>query len=88
MTRQERGDVGLDYIRRQRDRVTCDDERGACLGTKRLAQDEERLAERIAGGPRFPVAPEEGGQLVSGVRLILREGEVSEEALRFLRRNG
>ena len=56
-------------------------EPGGGLVGQGLADDEEGLTQALPRKLLGPIPPEEGGQLIPGVRLAERHGEVSEHGL-------
>jgi hypothetical protein len=77
----EAGDVHIDGSGVEGEGAPVEMEPGGGLVGQGLAEDEEGLAQALPRLLLGPVPPEEGGQLIPGVRLAERHGEVSEHGL-------
>ena len=81
-------DVDLDRRRVQRDRLPVEAESGRLGSGQGLPEGEQGLSETGPGLEVRDLAPEEGSQLVTQMRLARGEGEIGQQRLDFASRKG
>src|SRR5204862_6387702 len=81
-------DIDIDYGAVQGQRLTLEQERQRLRLAKCLADREECLTQACPGGLLPDPSPEQCCKLVAGVRLAHGDGQVGQQRLGFLRRQG